>query len=156
MPTPKASIPLVLLRLVMGWYLLVDGYLAVTTPNWSAQGFLLSAKTFPTLYAWFAEPAQLWWVNPINAWGVLLIGVALLLGVFVRPAAWAGAILMLLYYFPQYHLPKVPHGYIVEEHIIWLAVFIVIATIPAAQSFGLSRFLRKTFLGRLPVVWRFL
>ena len=48
-----------MLRFVLGWYMLADGWLIVTNPNWSAAGFLANAKTFPAFYAWFAQPANL-------------------------------------------------------------------------------------------------
>ena len=124
----------------------------VLDPAWTAQGFLLSAKTFPAFYAWFAEPVNSWWIDPLNAWGIALVGVALLLGVAVRPAAWAGAVLMIVYYFPHNVFPQVPHGFIVEEHVIYAAAFILVAFLPAAQRFGLSGALRRTFLGRIPVI----
>jgi thiosulfate dehydrogenase [quinone] large subunit len=124
----------------------------VLDPAWTAKGFLLSAKTFPEFYAWFAEPINSWWIDPLNAWGIALVGVALLLGVAVRPAAWAGAVLMFVYYFPHNVFPEVPHGFIVEEHIIYAAAFILVAALPVAQRFGLSSFLRQTFLGRIPIV----
>lgn len=140
------------LRLLLGWYMLIDGLQAVTTPGWSASSFLLEAKTFPHFYAWFALPSNAWWVNPVNAWGITLIGAALLIGIGVRVASWAGMLMMILYYFPHYAFPIVPHGYIVEEHIIYAAAFALFAVWPAAQSVGLARYLRRTFLGRIPVV----
>ena len=134
----------------MGWYMLIDGIQILLIPNWTAKGFLLGAKTFPAFYAWFALPMNSWWVDPLNSWGIMLVGIALLLGVGIRPAAWAGAVLHILYYFPHNVFPTVPHGYIVEEHIIYAAVFVLIAVFPAAQSFGLAPYVRNTFLGRIP------
>lgn len=139
------------LRLLIGWFMLIDGWQAVTTPGWSAAGFLQTAKSFPEFYAWFALPMNSWWVDPLNSWGITLIGAALLLGVGVRVAAWAGALMMVLYYFPHYTLPFVPHGIIVEEHVIYMAVFILIAVFPG-QPFGLGRYLKRTSLGKVPIV----
>jgi thiosulfate dehydrogenase [quinone] large subunit len=136
----------------MGWFMALDGWQILQTPHWSAGKFLIGAKTFSDFYAWFALPMNSWWVDPVNSWGITLIGVALLLGIGVRPAAWAGAALMMLYYFPQYSLPAVPHGYLVEEHIIYASVFVFIALFPPAQAFGLAPYLRRTFVGRLPII----
>ena len=141
-----------LLRFLLGWFMFFAGIEKVLNPAWTAGSFLLNAKTFPAFYAWFASPANSWWVDPVNAWGITLIGVALLLGIGVRPAAWAGAALMLLYYFPQNVFPTVPHGYIVEEHIIYAAAFVLVAVLPAAHTFGLAHVLRKTFLGQVPYI----
>jgi len=140
----------VALRLLLGWYMLYAGLEKVFDPAWTAQGFLLSAKTFPSFYAWFAMASNSWWVDPLNSWGITLVGAALILGVGIRIAGWAGAMLMLLYYFPHYVFPTVPHGFIVEEHIIYAVAFILITLLPAAYSCSLGTYLRGTFLGRIP------
>jgi thiosulfate dehydrogenase [quinone] large subunit len=146
----------VALRLLMGWFMFFDGLSILQTPGWSAKGFLLAAKTFPEFYAWFALPMNTWWVDPLNSWGITLIGAALLLGVFVRPAAWAGLLMMVLYYFPHNVFPYVTYGYIVEEHVIYGAVFALIAMWPLASRFGLSGLLKKSVVGRLPLVEKIL
>jgi thiosulfate dehydrogenase [quinone] large subunit len=140
------------LRFLLGWFMFFDGLHLLQTPGWSAKGFLLAAKTFPGFYAWFAQPFNSWWVDPLNSWGITLIGVALLLGIGVRPAAWAGFVMMILYYFPHNAFPYVPYGYIVEEHVIYAAIFALVAVTPAAQSYGLSRLVRRTALGRIPIL----
>jgi thiosulfate dehydrogenase [quinone] large subunit len=152
----RAAIAAVALRLLMGWFMLCDGLQILHTPGWSASGFLLQAKTFPAFYAWFAQPMNLWWVDPLNSWGITLIGAALLAGIAVRPAAWAGAAMMILYYFPHNAFPIVPNGYIVEEHIIYAAAFVLIALSPAAQAFGLSKAVRSTPFGRIPFLGKLL
>jgi thiosulfate dehydrogenase [quinone] large subunit len=153
MHNKKITVAATVLRLLLGWYLLVDGVQILMTPGWSAAGFLKGALTFPHFYAWFAMPINSWWVDPLNSWGITLIGVALILGVGIKPAAWGAAVMHILYYFPHYAFPIVPHGYIVEEHIIYAAAFVLIALMPQAQTFGFGGYLRKnTFLGRIPVL----
>jgi len=152
----KVTIVAVILRLLMGWFMFFDGLSILQTPGWSASGFLLAAKTFPQFYAWFALPMNSWWVDPLYSWGITLIGAALLLGVFVRPASGSGFLLMVLYYFPHNVVPYTTYGYIVEEHVIYAAVFSLVALWPAAQGYGLSKVLRKTFLGNVPVIERLL
>lgn len=148
----KVTVTATALRMLLGWLMFFAGIEKVLNPEWTAQGFLLGAKTFPGFYAWFALPMNTWWVDPLNAWGITLVGVALLLGIAVRPAAWAGVMLMALYYFPQYVFPIVPHGYIVDDHVIYAAVFVFISVFAPAQHVGLGKMLRGTFLGRLPVI----
>jgi len=141
------------LRFVLGWYMFFAGIEKVLDPSWTASGFLMGAKTFPGFYTWFAAPSQAFWVDPLNAWGITLVGAALLFGVFVRPAALAGAALMMLYYFPQVAYPFVlSHGFIVESHIINAAAFLAVAFLPAARRWGFAGKLQETFLGRLPLV----
>lgn len=148
----KVTVTATTLRMLLGWLMFFAGIGKVINPGWTAQGFLLGAKTFPGFYAWFALPMNAWWVNPMNAWGITLIGLALFFGVAVRPAAWAGALLMVLYYFPHNIFPAVPNGYIVDDHVIYAAALVFIAIFGPAQHFGLGKYLKKTFLGRLPVI----
>ncbi len=147
----QASV-ILLLRFLLGWYMLVDGLENALDPAFTSQGFLLGAKTFPAFYAWFGQPMNLWWVDPLNAWGITLIGAALLLGVMIRPAAWAGLALMILYYFPHYAFPYVDHGIVVEEHVIYAAVFALLAFSPEARRFSLGAWIRRTPLGRVPLL----
>jgi len=150
----KITAAAVLLRLLLGWYMFVDGLNILLTPNWTAAGFLNGALTFPAFYAWFALPANAWWVDPLNSWGITLIGLALIVGVGIRVAGWGGAILMILYYFPHYAFPNAgTHGeFIVEEHLIYAAAFVLIALMPQARAYSLAGWLRGTFIGRVPIV----
>lgn len=146
------TISTVALRLLLGWYMFFAGIEKVLDPNWSAANFLLNAKTFPDFYAWFATPTNLLWIDPLNAWGITLVGVALLLGIGIRPAAFTGAFLMAIYYFPHYVFPSVPHGFIVEDHIIYAVAFVFVAVAPHARLFALSHYLQKSALGRIPYI----
>jgi len=49
-----------------------------------------------------------------------------------------GAILMLAYYFPVLEFPKVEHGFIVDEHIIYASVFLFFAAVRAGRYYGLD------------------
>ena len=75
----KVAVAATTLRMLLGWLMFFAGIEKVLNPEWTAQGFLLSAKTFPDFYAWFALPMNTWWVDPMNAWGITLVGVGLLL-----------------------------------------------------------------------------
>jgi thiosulfate dehydrogenase [quinone] large subunit len=152
----KITVSAVTLRLLLGWYIFYAGITKVIDPTWTAKSFLLGAKTFPAFYAWFAQPINSWWVDPLNAWGLVFIGAAFLLGVGMRPAGWCGAALMIIYYFPHYVFPQVPNGFIVEDHFIFAAAFILLAYLPAAQRFSLRETMRRTFLGRIPVIKSFI
>lgn len=152
MKTKPLTTAAVALRIALGWLMFFAGFEKVIDPSWTASSFLQHAATFPQFYAWFALPMNSWWVDPLNAWGIMLVGVALIVGVALRPAALAGAMLMILYYFPHNAFPHVDHGYIVEEHIIYALVFIVLMFLPQARAFSLAPMIQKTFIGRIPGV----
>lgn len=131
--------PLLFLRLSLGWLLFYSGIIKVLDPDWSAAGYLSGAKTFPELYAFFLQSNVLPIVNLANEWGLTLIGAALILGIFVRWAALAGVILMILYYLPSLDFPYPnAHSYIVDEHIVYIAGLLVLAAFKAGKVWGLD------------------
>lgn len=111
-------------------------------PDWSAAGYLENAQTFPEFFAWFVQPEILPWTNMLNEWGLTLIGVSLILGAFVRWSALAGILLMGLYYVPVLSFPYVDHGYIVDNHIIYILVLALLALTNAGYKWGFDRRLR--------------
>ena len=114
------------------------GITKVLDPAWTATGYLTNAKTFPGFYGWFVSPENIGWVNFLNEWGLTLIGVSLILGLGVRLSSILGAILMLLYYFPVLEFPKVEHGFIVDDHLIYAVVLAFLATVRAGRYYGLD------------------
>jgi thiosulfate dehydrogenase (quinone) large subunit len=108
-----------LLRVAMGGLFFMAGFVKVTT-DWSASAYLENA-TGP-FASWFQSLAGNVVVDQLNAWGLLLIGIALLLGLFVRAASVAGIALMILYYFAAFE-SNVAHGFI-DEHIVYAVVLL--------------------------------
>jgi len=136
-----------LLRLAMGWMMFYAGTTKVLDPGWSAAGYLKSAKTFAGFYQWLAQPDIIPFINFINEWGLTLLGVSLILGIFVRLSSLLGVLLMLLYYIPVLSFPYVGHGYIVDEHVIYALVLLFFAASRAGRIWGLDA-LFGTILGR--------
>lgn len=129
-----------LLRVALGWLLLYAGITKLLDADWSAAGYLANAHTFPELYAFFARPEILPYVDFLNQWGLTIIGVSLILGLFVRWSALFGALVMLLYYFPVLQFPRVgEHSFVVDEHIIYALVLLFFAVIGAGRTWGLDR-----------------
>jgi len=128
----------------LGVLFLYAGMKQVLNPNWSAAGYLNSAKTFPELYHWLASAVNIDWINFVNEWGLTLLGVALILGLFVRWASLGGIFLMGLYYFVILQFPYVgANSFLVDEHIIFISVFLVLITSNAGTLWGLDFLLQK-------------
>ena len=133
------KISLFLNRVSMGWLMFYAGITKIMNPAWSAAGYLGSAKTFAGFYQWFLRPDVLPFTNFINEWGLTLLGVSLILGLFVRLTSIGGAALMMLYYFPVLQFPHVSaHSYIVDEHIIYALVLVALVVMRAGQVWGLD------------------
>jgi thiosulfate dehydrogenase [quinone] large subunit len=147
---------LVALRLLIGWHFMYEGLAKITNPYWTSAGYLQESQGWLSEY--FQElssnPTLLAVVDHLNQWGLLLIGLALILGIFVRTAAWAGVLVLALYYlaappFPglEYAIPTEGAYLVVNKILIELAGFLVILAFPTAHLFGLEQ-LRARKKGR--------
>lgn len=123
--TPK--ITLLLTRVALGWYMFYAGITKVIDPTWSAEGYLKGAKILTDFYYWLASPAVLPFINFINAWGLTLLGLSLILGKFVKYSAPLGALLMLLYYLPLGIIHPDAHSLIIDDHIIFALLLTYLA-----------------------------
>ena len=145
------TISLLFLRFSLGSLFFYAGITKVLDPNWSAAFYLKGAKTFPAFYDLFLQPSILPTINFINEWGLTLIGLSLLLGIFVRLASAGGIMLMILYYFPILDgvYPNA-HSLIADEHIVYACAFFILASFRAGRVFGLEK-----WCSNLPICARF-
>jgi thiosulfate dehydrogenase [quinone] large subunit len=134
------NISLFFLRIAMGFMFLYAGLTKVLDSSWSAEGYIKGAKVLPQLFHYFLAPGTLPAVNLLNEWGLVLLGVSLILGVFVRISAPLGAILMVLYYLAAFEMPKfgVSQSFFVDQHIIYIGALAVLAAFNAGKSWGLG------------------
>ncbi len=149
--TSLQKFSLFFLRISIGWLFLYAGVTKIIAePAWSAAGYLKGAKTFTGFYQWLAGSSLLPLTNFLNEWGLTLLGIALILGIFVRLSSVLGALLMLLYYFPALDFPVVDHGYIVDQHVIYIFALLLLGSLRAGRVFGL-----ENWCANLPICARF-
>ena len=141
----KQKTALLLLRLATGWYMFYAGITKIINPAWSAEGYLNSAKNFPELYKWFASPEILPFVNFANEWGLALLGISLITGIWVKWSSRLGILLMLLYYLPILDgLKPDTHSLLVDQHIIFILILLFFSFTPKGELWGLNKnFLKK-------------
>lgn len=130
-------VSLALLRISMGWLFFYAGFEKLMDPSWSAASYLAGAKTFSTFYQLLLRSDVLPLINLINEWGLFLLGVSLILGLFTRLSAALGIALMLLYYFPILNFPYPnAHSFLVDEHIIYIFILFVLCAFKAGRVWG--------------------
>lgn len=148
---------LVLLRVLIGWHFLYEGIDKFLQPNWSAVGFLMQSKgAFAGIFHWIADtPAVLSMVNTLNIWGLIAIGLGLILGVFTRTASIAGIVLILLYYVCNplmvgffYSIPMEGSYLVVNKNLVEMAALLVITVTNSGKYMGIDRILHALFLAR--------
>lgn len=141
---------LFLLRVAMGWLFFYAGITKVLNPAWSAAGYLQGAKSFTAFYGSMLHPALLPIVNFMNEWGLTLLGVSLLLGIFVRFSTILGVVLMALYYLAlDFPYPN-PNSLVIDQHIIYIFALIVLNAFRAGRVWGLD-----PWCSNLPVCRRY-
>lgn len=150
--TTAKKLSLVLLRVSLGILFLYAGLTKVIDPTWTAGGYLMGAKTFAGFFQWLASPGLIGFVNFLNAWGLTLLGVSLVVGIFVRLSSLLGAILMVLYYFTVLQFPYIaPHSFLVDDHIVYAAGLLVLYGFYAGRVWGLDNWFSNTqFCSRYP------
>lgn len=143
---------LVTLRFLIGWHLLFEGVFKYLKPEWSSAGFLEQAQWIMAGVAdWMSSnPGVLAAVDLLNTWGLIAIGLGLILGLFTRIAALAGALLLALYYLfnpPLIGLttmgPMEGNYLIVNKNLIEAVMLLLLATSPAARLYGLDSLFAK-------------
>ena len=144
---------LVALRMLIGWHFLYEGIVKLWSSNWSAGGYLTdSAGLFKNFFYWMAgNSTVLGIVDFVNVWGLILIGLGLILGIFTRWALIGGIILLAFYYLShpalinaKYALPSEGSYLFVNKNLIELAALAVLLVFPTSHIVGLDRFLKKT------------
>ena len=139
---------LVILRIVIGWHFLYEGLVKVFNPSWTAYGYLMDSKGF--LSSFFQSIALnqgvIGVVDLLNQWGLVLIGLGLVLGIFTRLSTLAGMTLLAFYYFAhppfpglEYSLPGEGDYFIVNKVAIEFVAMGILIVFPTGRVIGLDR-----------------
>jgi len=88
------------LRCAIGWHFLYEGLSKIWAEHWTATGFLANARgPFAGFYHGLASSEPLTAIiDPMNVYGLTLIGLGLFVGLATNYAAVAGIVLLTLYY----------------------------------------------------------
>lgn len=145
------------LRLVMGYILLSAGLGKLAEGGWtnpggfSAEGYLVhgvaDANPLKDMYMFFAD--HLWLIDPLVMWTQILIGLALVLGLFVRFAALGGAMQMILFWMGAWTaglaagLP-VENGYLIDSSFVYALILFGLGAVGAGRILGLDARLERT------------
>ena len=148
---------IVVLRVLIGWHFLYEGLTKLTTPGWSASGYLLQSRgPFASLFRGMAaDPSLLGAVNPLNMWGLTAIGLGLVLGCFTRLASAFGLLVILLFYLCNppfagyfYSIPTEGSYLVVNKNLVEAAALAVILVTDSGRAVGLDRILHGLWRGR--------
>ena len=143
---------LVTLRVLIGWHILYEGLAKLINPYWSSAAYLLDSKWIFSGWAEsiVSDPTLLTISDYVNMWGLTLVGLCLVLGLYSRHAAIGGMVFILLYYLfappllgLEYSRPGEGSYLIVNKNLIEACALFVLYSFPTSHLIGLDRLLSK-------------
>jgi thiosulfate dehydrogenase [quinone] large subunit len=150
-------IAITLLRVLVGWHFLYEGLTKLMSPTWSAAGYMKASRgPFAAFFKWIAsQPHLLDNANLITMYGLTIVGVLLILGLFTRLASLAGIGFILLFYLCNppfvgyfYSIPTEGSYLIVNKNLVELSALFVILVTGSGRFAGLDRILHGMFARR--------
>jgi thiosulfate dehydrogenase [quinone] large subunit len=141
---------LVVTRMLIGWYLLYEGLAKLLNPHWSSFGYLKSAQGFLSeFFKGLADnPQTVDVINFLNIWGLIAIGLALIIGFVGRFSTVMGILLISLYYLahpPLIHVNEVlvtnENTLWVDKNLIFISVLVLLYFFPTSKEVGVDRFI---------------
>jgi thiosulfate dehydrogenase [quinone] large subunit len=142
------SIALVTLRIIIGWHFIYEGLAKLVNPYWTSAGYLAESQW------WFkgiflsiaASPTVLTFVDFVNVWLLIVIGLCLILGALTRTVTIAGIVLLALYYIAappfvglSYTMPAEGSYLVVNKVLIELVALVVLLAFPTGKILGIDR-----------------
>jgi thiosulfate dehydrogenase [quinone] large subunit len=141
---------LLALRIGIGWHFLYEGLAKLANPNWSGVGYLLDSEGFLKQFFFnlAANPDVLKMVDLLNIWGLILIGLGLILGAFTRVAIVSGIVLLAFYYLShppfidlKYAVPSEGSYLVVNKNLVELIALGVLYCFPTWKKWGIDRWM---------------
>lgn len=146
---------LVLLRTLVGWHFVYEGYYKLLLPawgrdgaphaSWSSAGYLAGAGgPFAGVFHALASPSLVAWVDLTVSLGLLLAGLSLMLGLYTRAGGWVALALLALFYLSAIPTRGVPGPgaegayLIVNKNLIEAAAVLVLLAFRTERIAGLD------------------
>ena len=150
------QVGLVLLRTLIGWHFLYEGYFKLLRPAWSRDGSPLAAWTSAgylhaangPLAALFHRLADSPWIGRVDtavAAALILVGLSLTLGIFTQAGCAGSLALLALFYLSQIPTAGVPQpqtegAYLfVNKNLIEAGAVLVVLVFRTGRIAGLDR-----------------
>lgn len=109
-------------RIAIGWYFLYEGITKILIPNWSSAPYLAESRwIFAPVFHWMiGHTGIITVVDFLNIWGMILIGLGLMLGLLTRWASLGGSVMLLFYFVAYPPIPGYMVGVPVEGSYLWV------------------------------------
>jgi thiosulfate dehydrogenase (quinone) large subunit len=149
-----AMVAITLLRIMIGWHFLYEGIAKMSSASWSSAGYLKQARgPFSELFKWLAgQPNLLANADMITMYGLTLVGVLLILGLFTRLASLGAMGFLVLFYLCNppfvgyfYSIPSEGSYLIVNKNVVEFFGLLVVMLTGTGKFAGLDLFVNRMF-----------
>jgi thiosulfate dehydrogenase [quinone] large subunit len=146
--TRAAMIAITVLRVLVGWHFMYEGIAKLTSPSFTAASYLKMARgPFAGTFHWLAaQPNLLANADLMTMWGLTIVGLLLILGLFTRLASLAAIGFLLMFYFATppfigyfYALPSEGSYLLVNKNLVELGALVVVLLTGSGLVYGLDR-----------------
>ena len=165
--SPLQQVSLVILRTLVGWHFLYEGYTKLLHPAWSQAGAPLSTWSsaaylkaatgpFAPLFHWMGSASWIGSLDLAIAIGLTAVGVSLMLGLFTQ-AGCGGALALLV----MFYVAAVPVGGIdaraegtylfVNKTLVEASAVLVLGAFRTGSIAGIDRLWMRSRPARAPV-----
>ncbi len=143
---------LVLLRFSIGWHLFYQGLGKLRAVEWTARGYLGAATgPFAPLFQSIADGPRLMALADFSTvWGLMVLGILLMVGLFTRVSALGGIALLMLFYLAA--PPLAAEGFTVmssegaelyvNKTLLEALALLLVLSFPTGQMVGLDILIR--------------
>jgi thiosulfate dehydrogenase (quinone) large subunit len=146
---------LILLRTLIGWHFLYEGYYKLMLPGWGADGKplgpwsssgYLKAASGPLagLFRPLLNSGWIHWVDRLVEIGLVLVGLSLMLGLLTRAGCWGAIFFLSLFYLTAIPLAGLPQTgnegtyLLVNKNLIELTAVLVLLVFRTGEIAGLD------------------
>ncbi|MFC1545035.1 DoxX family membrane protein [Gemmatimonadota bacterium] len=142
---------LAFLRVIVGWHFLYEGYVKLSSDGWSAAGYLRAAPgPFGAMFESLVNSAAMvGFIDGFMAWGLTIVGIVLILGLFTRIGLVVAGLFLLMFYLSNppwvgvQFMPGEGSYLIVNKNLIELAAVLVLLVFPSGAVWGFDKLFYK-------------
>ncbi len=145
-------IAVVIFRVLIGWYFLYEGLAKLLSPAWSSYAYLVDSQgLFSGLFIKLSQNEALMpIIDAVNIYGLLIIGLLLIVGLFEKYSIIGAMLFLILFYLSHpatieanYILPPEGSYLWINKNIVMLGGLLVLLVFPTANKIGLARYLEN-------------
>jgi len=111
-----------IVRIAIGWHFLYEGIAKIMADGWSSAPYLAASRWIfaPVFHSMADSAAVVNIVDFLNIWGMILVGLGLIFGLFTRWAGAGGAFMLFFYFVAYPPIPGYMFGVPAEGSYLWV------------------------------------